>query len=216
MLPTALPRFLTFSLLALSANAWVLPNFGLGSTTRFATPVVAPADQIDQVREVLALARELGPVGAFRTTEEQEKILQLARSLQKPKQAPTSIPLDGIHNLVYSAAPGGSSGKIGPFAGKVTQEFVNSTAFINAVELGPLKLALQARREIVDGNRINVFFLETKLTVLGVPVLEKPASGGGQWKYLWAGVIPGENGKKKLIRIMETPSLFVIEQDLDE
>lgn len=98
----------------------------------------------------------------------------------------------------------------------MTQQFVNATAFINAVKLGPLKLSLEARREIVDAERINVFFLETVVQLFGVEVLRKPASGGGQWKCIWSGEVVDDRGKKKLIRIMETPSLFVLEHDLEE
>jgi len=35
----------------------------------------------------------------------------------------------------YCTAPGGSNGKVGPFVGQVTQEFLNEVDFINAVEL---------------------------------------------------------------------------------
>ena len=40
---------------------------------------------------------------------------------------------------------GGSSGKIGPFVGAVTQTFIDDVKFVNSVELGPLRLALQAK-----------------------------------------------------------------------
>ena len=175
--------------------------------------VANDTDEITKVKQVLSLARELGPVGAFCSEEDQERILQAARALPRSNK-PTAVVLSGLHNLVYSAAPGGSSGKIGPFAGKVSQEFVNATGFINAVELGPLKLSLQATREIVDDDRINVFFKETTIELFGIPVVQKPASGGGQWKQIWVGEVT-DGGKKKLIRIMETPSLFVLEHDLN-
>ena len=34
------------------------------------------------------------------------------------------------------------------------------------------------------------------------------------WKVKFVGKVQDENGKEKLVRIMETPSLFVLEQDL--
>ena len=34
------------------------------------------------------------------------------------------------------------------------------------------------------------------------------------WKVKFVGKIEDENGNEKLVRIMETPSLFVLEQDL--
>lgn len=127
---------------------------------------------------------------------------------------PTSIPLVGTHRLVYSAAPGGSSGKLmGRVAGTVTQQFLNTTHFINAVTLGPIKIELLASRDVIDAERINVTFHETTVNVVGNPLIRKPVSGGGQWKYIWAGVIPDETDptRKILVRIMETPSLFVLE-----
>jgi hypothetical protein len=170
------------------------------------------------------LARELGPVGVSCSEEDQARLLAAARSLKDlPGPFPTnSVPLTGLHRLVYSAAPGGSSGKIGPLVGTVTQEFVNATHFINAVAFGPLRLELLASRKLVKDNCINVFFHETTITLFGITLLTKPASGGGQWNCVWAGAIPADDdddddsskNKKKLIRIMETPSLFVLEHDL--
>jgi hypothetical protein len=34
------------------------------------------------------------------------------------------------------------------------------------------------------------------------------------WKVKFVGNVQDENGNEKLVRIMETPSLFVLEQDL--
>jgi len=34
------------------------------------------------------------------------------------------------------------------------------------------------------------------------------------WKVKFVGKVEDENGNEKLVRIMETPALFVLEQDL--
>ncbi|CAE8621413.1 unnamed protein product [Polarella glacialis] len=65
------------------------------------------------------------------------------------------MPLKGVWELLYSTAPGGSNGKVGPFIGSVTQTFVDDLRFVNAVELfGALKVSLEAEREVLDDSRI--------------------------------------------------------------
>ena len=161
-------------------------------------------------------ARSLGPVGVFCTEEQQEELLQEARALAPLSDPfPAKKPLFGFHDLVYSAAPGGSSGKIGPFAGKVRQEFTDDATFFNSVQLGPLQIALRAERTILDKKRIRVTFRETTVSLLGNPLSSKEiTNSGGVWNYIFAGEITQEDGRRKLIRVMETPSLFIIEQDL--
>lgn len=114
---------------------------------------------------------------------------------------------------MYSAAPGASSGIVfGPIAGTVTQEFVTTEQFVNTVQLGPLRASLAATCQVVDDACINVFFKRSAVQLLGQTVIDKEMSGGGQWKYIWARVIT-DQGQPKLIRVMETPSLFMLEQD---
>jgi hypothetical protein len=189
------------------------------SASSSSTNVELSTKDIARVREVVSLARTLGPIGVSCSDEDQARILEAARSLKDLPGSSVVPNLEGLHRLVYSAAPGGSSGKIGPLVGTVTQEFVNATHFINAVALGPLLIELRAsRKSVKDTTQINVFFHETVVTLFGIPLLNKPASGGGQWNCVWAGVIPADDNdlssKKKLIRVMETPSLFVLEYDL--
>jgi hypothetical protein len=64
---------------------------------------------------VLDLARQLGPVGSLRSVEEQDSILRAALELQSISEPrPAHIPLtDQIYDLLYSAATGASSGKLG-------------------------------------------------------------------------------------------------------
>ncbi|KAL7559929.1 hypothetical protein ACA910_008253 [Epithemia clementina (nom. ined.)] len=176
------------------------------------------------IQKLLTEARRLGPVGIDRTEEEQLRLLNLAREVSKKVSDPSSsqparYPLTGVHSMVYSAAPGGSSGKIvGPINGKVRQEFVDDKTFINSVELGPLKIALRAERTIMDDTRIKVFFRETFVSLFGNVITTKEIENnrGGVWNYLFAGEITDTTtGQRKLVRVMETPSLFIVEQDLD-
>ena len=106
----------------------------------------------EAVLSLLRQARVLGPVGTFRSSEEQKALLEQALALKPLSDSkPSRTPLEGIHDLVYSAAPGGSSGKLfGPIYGKVTQEFPDEIRFINSVQLGPVKLGLRAERQVKD------------------------------------------------------------------
>ena len=193
----------------------------LGSTTQqdsSSSTGAAATRKTQKVVEVLQLARKLGPVGVRQSESDQQRLLEAARALRDDPDPgtppPARTPLSGIHHLVYSASPGGSSGQLGPFNGKVTQEFVDDTTFINAVELGPLRIALTASRTVKNDDTIQVRFHKTRVSLFGNQVVEKEVGGGGAWKMIFVGKVKDEDGREKLVRIMETPSLFVIEQPL--
>eukprot|EP00523_Entomoneis_sp_CCMP467_P003937 CAMPEP_0168744074 /NCGR_PEP_ID=MMETSP0724-20121128/13903_1 /TAXON_ID=265536 /ORGANISM="Amphiprora sp., Strain CCMP467" /LENGTH=240 /DNA_ID=CAMNT_0008791721 /DNA_START=74 /DNA_END=796 /DNA_ORIENTATION=+ len=193
-----------------------------------------PQQQQQQLKEFLQRARQLGPIGAVRSPEEQAELLQLAQDLATTTTTgsgsdpePARIPLTGVHNLIYSTAPGGSSGKIFQIgtitiAGQVQQTFVDDVTFINSVQLGPLRLSLRAEREVRNDTDIQVIFRETTVSLLGKVLLTKPLENNqsGVWRYLHASVIDDDDdengGRKKLIRVMTTPSLFVLEHTLSE
>ena len=187
------------------------------------------------IHDLLESARRLGPVGVRNTVEDQVRIQSIVTRLKQQLEQErnmrgstkcnyTDIPLVGVHDLIYSAAQGGSSGKIGPyFYGKVTQTFVNQTTFINAVDFGPLNIAFTATRQVKDNATFIVRFHSTTVSVFGIPLIEKSIRGtGGVWKIIYTGIvndstnIVAEDGQPKriLLRIMETPSLFIIEQNL--
>ncbi|EEC43700.1 predicted protein [Phaeodactylum tricornutum CCAP 1055/1] len=194
----------------------LLPAFGLGSSA-LAASTLTEKDEL--VLSVVLLARTLGPVGVYNSEEEQSKLKQLADQLADfSDPAPALKSLSGRHELVYSAAPGGSSGKLfGPIFGRVTQEFVDDLTFLNAVEIGPLKLSLRAERKVMDDRVIQVSFKESIVSVFGNELIRKEIGGGGTWKYIFAGVMTDPaSGKRKLLRVMETPSLFVIEAPVEE
>jgi hypothetical protein len=193
-------------------------------------PVALPASFLDNmfkteqttdrdpvVLEIIERARSLGPVGVNCSPEEQESLLEQAKEIVAlSDDKPARSQLTGLHNLVYSAAPGGSSGKIGPFVGKVKQEFVDDLTFYNTVEFGPLKITLRAEREVKSDTAIKVTFRETTVTLFGNEITRKSIeNSGGVWKCLFSGVVTSPEGRRKLVRVMETPSLFVLEQYLD-
>jgi hypothetical protein len=183
------------------------------------------------VCKVLDLARELGPIGATQSAEDQERILTAAKALTQfsdAKPARQKLGAGGIspppsageepppHCLIYSSSPGGSSGQLfGNVHGKVTQVF-NETKLVNAVELGPLKISLQADLTVKDDWNNKVAFRQTNVQLFGLTVVEKSMKGGGMWKYLFAGVVQDANGRLQRVRIMETPSLFIISQDVTD
>ena len=110
-------------------------------------------------------------------------------------------PLDGSHELVFTTTTGASSGKLGPFVGDVTQTFIDERRFENAVAIGPLRVALTARREPLDQRTYRVTFEEMGFSLFGVDLMKRPISGGGTWKLRYV---------DEDIRIMDTPSLFVL------
>ena len=91
------------------------------------------------------------------------------------------------------------------------QDFLDGINFRNRVEMGPLQLSLDAMREVKSGTDIQVSFLRTSVSLFGHNLVENGAKGQGVWSYIYAG-IHDEDGQKKLIRIFEAPSLFVLEQ----
>jgi len=156
-----------------------------------------------QKTQLYDLCSQAPPNGVGTPDELQADIEAAAVTLQQscPSQ-PARMPLDGVWDLVYCTAPGGSSGKVGPLVGAVTQTFVDDTRFINAVELlGALKVSLEAEREIMDDTSIKVTFKEMAFALLGVEVFRKPAKGSGVWQQRY---VDSE------LRVMNTPSLFVL------
>jgi len=168
------------------------------------------------VQDLLNAARNVGQVGSLASEEDQEMLLSLAKKLVDVSDSkPAQVKLRGVHDLVYSAAPGGSSGRlVGPFYGNVQQTFLNDNdgTFINSVEFGPLKIALRANCQNKNETVNAVAFQETTVSLFGNEVVKKKVAGGGTWKYLFLGEVEDTDGSKKLVRVMETPSLFIIEQ----
>ena len=121
--------------------------------------------------------------------------------------------MEGRHELIYSASPGASSGALGPLVGKVSQSFLDETRFINRVELlgGTVKIELNAERKVLDESRIRVKFKETAFYIFGQEVKRGEVKGSGVWDLMFSGMVT-VNGEKMRLRIMKTPSTFIIAQ----
>jgi hypothetical protein len=172
----------------------------------------------------------VGQVGSLATDEQRARMEELAldviklseltrkgiiRTKQQRQQQLARYPLVGVHNLVYSAAPGASSGRVfGNVVGRVSQLFEDDEIFYNRVDFGPVQIALRAQRKVLNDTTIKVSFLETSLNLFGRTISKKDVGGGGIWKVKYVGTVKDDDGNEKLVRIMETPSLFVLEQDL--
>jgi hypothetical protein len=174
----------------------------------------------EAVCNVLDLARQLGPIGAFQSLEDQERVLLAAQALaeysdEKPARQKLALG-EPPHELIYSSSPGGSSGRLfSKVYGKVTQSF-NGTNFVNAVELGPCKISLQADLAVKDDWNNKVVFRQTALQLWGQTIVEKPTKGAGIWKYIFSGVVQDSSGRLQRVRILETPSLFILSQDVTD
>ncbi len=165
--------------------------------------------------KLLATCAEYGQVGSKLTEEERTIIDDTAASLNPSSSpSPAKIELSGKHELIYSASPSASSGALGPLTGKVTQSFLDETRFINRVEFfaGAFKIELYAERKVLDDTRIRVKFKETVISLLGQEVKRFEAKGSGIWDYVFAGPVTTPSGEKMLLRVMKTPSTFVIVQ----
>ncbi|VEU41621.1 unnamed protein product [Pseudo-nitzschia multistriata] len=187
-----------------------------GFQSQLASSSVSVEDRNEKLSKVLSTAENIGQVGYLASEEDQLLMEEVAKeaipfSLDKPGR----FQLKGEHQLVYSAAEGASSGRVfGNVVGKVSQLFEDDETFYNRVRFGPLEISLRAKREIKNDSTIKVTFLETSFNLFGKTLKKGEVSGGGVWKVKFVGEVEDEKGGKKLVRIMETPSLFILEQDL--
>merc|ERR1719203_124901 len=132
---------------------------------------LANNNEVDEIAsELLKTCADFGQIGSKLTEDQRGIIDNLASSLSTYSDpAPAQIDLQGRHELIYSAAPGASSGAVGPLVGEVGQSFLDDTKFINRVELlgGIVKIELNAERKVLDENRIRVKFIETAFSIFG-------------------------------------------------
>jgi hypothetical protein len=166
--------------------------------------LVAGASVSATKAELLARCSAAPPNGVGASLEEDNAVQAVVTELEgfcRPK--PARVPISGVWQLVYTSSTGGSSGKVGPFVGKVTQRIVDDSVFINAVDFfgGAVRLALEAEREVLDSKRIRVTFRETAVCVFGRPVFRKATKGSGVWVQRYV---------DESLRVMDTPSLFVL------
>eukprot|EP00930_Biecheleria_cincta_P021434 TRINITY_DN15895_c0_g1_i2.p1 TRINITY_DN15895_c0_g1~~TRINITY_DN15895_c0_g1_i2.p1 ORF type:complete len:447 (-),score=72.42 TRINITY_DN15895_c0_g1_i2:120-1460(-) len=161
-----------------------------------------PKEMIRLKRAVCTACADAPKNGVEASEEVKQKVESAAASLTSLCPAnPARMPLTGVWDLLYCTAPGGSSGKLGPFVGDVTQTFVDEVRFVNAVELGPLRIALEAERAVIDDYKIQVTFKEMAICFVGSELFRMPAKGQGVWQQRYV----DDN-----LRVMNTPSLFVL------
>jgi len=188
---------------------WLLAAAAAAATTRALTPT--------QVRSQLALTGETTAAlktqiikaakgtrnGVDADERKRATVAALCDELEARQDKQLFAPLEGEHSLVFTTVQGGSSGKLGPFVGDVTQTFLDDVKFVNSVELGPLRLALQAKRTPKDGQTYRVDFESLGVELFGFKLFEKAMGGGGAWKLRYV---------DDDLRIMDTPSLFVLKR----
>ena len=190
---------------------------------------------------LLKTCAEYGRVGSKLTDDQRATVDDLAYALgQYSDRAPARFDqlLRGRHELIYSASPGASSGALGPLVGTVSQSFVDEVRlffargcvilhtsnrfptpfgdqvrYINRVELfgGLFRVELNAERELLSESKVRVKFRETAFYLLGNEVKRGEANGSGVWDYIFSGFV-NVDGEKMLLRVMKTPSTFVIVQ----
>ncbi|MDA9081487.1 PAP/fibrillin family protein [Candidatus Dependentiae bacterium] len=129
---------------------------------------------------------------------EVESILSVIESLC-PTDNRAGVHVDGTlagtdWELIYTDSAGNSSGKLGPFVGKVKQVFKPTNGggpgtYTNVVELfgGVFTVKLDAVAEVVGkdeaGDKLKVTFVDTSVWVLGAELFRKPFPEGrsGTW-----------------------------------
>ena len=164
--------------------------------------------------KLLSTCKAYGQIGTKLTEEQRAEIDDIASQLSDYSgPAPAKNELQGRHELIYSASPGGSSGALGPFVGKVSQSFLDDTKFINRVELfgGAVNIELNAERKVLNENRIRVMFKRTDFFLFGNEVKSGEVKGSGVWDIQFFGKV-NVDGENMLLRVMKTPSTFVIVQ----
>jgi hypothetical protein len=100
-------------------------------------------------------------------------------------------------------------------SGEVKQIIVDDTIFRNHITLGPLEMTMRAKREIKSSKELVITLLETTVNLFGAQLLKKEMGGSGMWTYKFVGKMKDKDGKEKLIRIIQAPNLFILEQALE-
>ena len=144
-----------------------------------------------------------------------EEFHQKAKKLQSLSDAsPASVDFTGVHERIYSVSPGKKYGH-------VQQIFVNATSFVNSVKFlgGIVQTSVDASYEARDDfTGVVIFDTQLNFRLFGsVTIYRKELPRGGEfpWKILFVGSFVDHDGKRKRLRIMETPSLFVLLQNLE-
>lgn len=191
------------------ADAALAGRLASAVARRFAAPMLAVESATATAgahakAELIAACSAAPRNGVGASEAEAEAVERAAKSLEAWCPAePARKPLSGVWELVYTTSVGGSSGKVGPFVGAVTQTIVGEAEFVNSVSLlgGALRVALRAERQVLGADRIRVTFMEMEVSLFGRVLLRRPTRGSGVWKQRFV---------DETLRVMDTPSLFVL------
>jgi hypothetical protein len=222
--PTAPRAYLVLLLLLLLATCDALTSLGVfprsiqrrvtaSSTGQLTYPLPrwgVVANSVNPKLDLLSLCEATPKNGVDAPDDTKRRIEDtISRLAEVCPPRPALINLRGCtYKLLYSTAPGGSNGKVGPFVGTVTQRFSaeNDVDFVNSVELfGVLRISLHAERTILDDTRIRVTFKQTRVSMFDIEVFRKNISGSGVWKQLYV---------DSDLRVMNTPSIFVLKKQI--
>lgn len=170
---------------------------------------------------ILALvdeARRIGPVANDQPDDTKATFLDRARRLQPLSDPrPAKIDFTGVHDRLYSTTAGKKYGRI-------QQTFVDATRLVNSVTLlgGAVQISIGARYEAQDDTTgVITYDDEQCIALFGRTVYMKKQTSmstdgvGYPWNFLFVGTFVDHDGKRKRLRIMETPSPFLLLQDVE-
>ena len=198
------------------------------SSGRFLSQNIGSQSETEVSKLLTDLLQEISKAGTTDGTtlnpSQQEYILDLAKKLgeeqqemlkgKNPPVEPTSIPLEGIHPLLYCDSKSLNQ-SVGPIPLTIKQNFVDSKRFQNIATApgGWLRFTLSADREVMKESRVKVSFRELKVSLFGLDIVKKELKQQGVWKFLYCGegIV---DGRRMLVRVMLTPGLYILTQDL--
>ena len=169
------------------------------------------------VTDLLTAAREVGQVGKLASDEDRQRLDDLAQKLRPfSDPRPARISLNGTHSLVYSGSDSGpTAGLVGPFVGEVTQVFWNETVYQNRVKFGPLQVSIYGEKKVVGDETIRVQFYQTQVHLFDKQVIQRRVEPDpGTWDHIFVGQVEFES-EDFLLRVLNTPTLFVLSQPMD-
>lgn len=228
LLPVSVRRAPFFTNSNSNSNSTPLLSKALNSSTVRVEASLTTSDSSELIQSLLELTRHETD-GTRLPTSQRESINDIVKRLEDLSGACcddgvivdyTSIPLEGEHRTVYIDSER-TPQYVGPFKGTTTQYFTDGEMFQNRLTLGPFEIALSAKRVTMDESRLKIKFTSTGVNFFGKEMVKKELKGQGVWKMVFVGEVndhtridDGGKGKKILLRVMRTPSLYILAKDL--
>lgn len=189
-----------------------LQNFS--STTEYDGFIKQPSNKEETTKRLLSVLASSSQSGA--KTNERKRLLITFLSDQMslfsdPK--PACIPLNGSYPLIYGDSKNPSTGNIGPFMLNVVQTFGDSKTYVNNIFISFFKIEAHAEKQVLDDFTILVTYKEIILKLFDIIIFRRRVDYEGKWKQVFVGVV-NEGNSKKILRIMKTPDLFILEQPI--